>query len=140
MGERDAALHQAAAERKRAQDGEDKAEVEKRELRQQLAAATEGKQAISTRMQSIVRQVEALESAPTGYADGPNEGQVDLLVGLIEEFARIAPEGDPLARKLMEAWDGSLRDHGDAEWHSALGVLKARAISLGAEEALGQPT
>lgn len=140
MAERDAAVRQAADERRRAQDGEDKAEAEKRELRQQLAAATKGKQAISTRMQSIVRQVEALASAPTGYSNGPNESQVDLFVGLIEDFTRIAPENDALARKLMAAWKEPLQEHVDADWYSALHVLKARAISLGAEEALGQPT
>lgn len=139
LAERDGAVRQAAAERKRAQESEEKAGVEKRELREQLATATEGKQAISTRMQSVVRQVEALASTATGYAGGPNESQVDLFVGLIEDFARIAPENDPLARKLMEVWKEPLQDHGDADWYSALHVLKARAISLGAEEALGQP-
>lgn len=137
-GARDEARQQAADAVARAIEIEERSEAEKRELREQLAAVGDGKQAVSTKMQSIVRQVEALASTPTGYADGPNESQVELFSGLIEDFARIAPDQDPLVQKLIDAWKEPLREHNDADWQSALQVLKARAISLGAEEALGQ--
>jgi hypothetical protein len=88
-------------------------------------------------MQSIARQADALASTPVSDF-GPTDTQEDLLVALVEEFERIAPEGDPFAMKLLAAWRDSGQGHMNTEWDSALGMLKARAISLGAEEALGQ--
>jgi hypothetical protein len=138
QGERDEARAQAAHAIARATEIEERANVDKRELREQLAAATGGQQPVSTRMQSIARQVDALASTETGYAYGPDPSQVALLVGLLEDFERLVPEGDPLVSQLLETWKMPLTEHGDAAWNSALQVLKARAISIGSEEALGQ--
>jgi hypothetical protein len=135
-GERDEARVQAAEAIARAGEIEERADREKRELREQLASATGGQQAVSTRMQSIARQADALAKAPIEY--GPSENEIHLLVALVEDFARIAPPNDPLARRLLDAWRDSDEGHSHSEWLSALQMLRARAISIGTEEALGQ--
>ncbi len=132
----EARRHESEATR-RAVEIEEKAEAEKRELREQLAAVSGGQQAVSTRMQSIARQAEALSSTSIGDY-GPTDTQADLLVALVEDLERIAPGGDPVVTRLLAAWRNSSQSHSTAEWNSALGLLKARAISIGAEEALGQ--
>jgi hypothetical protein len=137
-GERNEARTQAAQAVVRANEIEERADREKRELREQLAAATGGQQVVSTRMQSIARQADALASTDTGYAYGPDPSQVALLVGLLEEFKRLVPANDPVLTQLIETWTTPFREHRDAAWNSALQVLKARALSIGAEEALGQ--
>jgi hypothetical protein len=138
QGERDEARTQAAQAIARASEIEERADREKRELREQLASATGGQQAVSTRMQSIARQADALASTPTGIHGGPAPHQVELLVALIEDFERLAPADDPVANRLLAAWRDSSTGHTDAAWASALQMLKARAVSIGAEEALGQ--
>lgn len=137
-GERNEARAQAAQATARASEVEERADKERRELREQLAAATGGQQVVSTRMQSIARQADALGSTETGYAYGPDPSQVALLVGLLEEFKKLTPADDPVLAQLLETWSTPLAEHGDAAWRSALQVLKARALSIGAEEALGQ--
>jgi hypothetical protein len=137
-GARDEARQQAADAVQRAIEIEEQADAEKRELREQLAAASGGQQVVSTRMQSIARQADALASTETGYAYGPDPSQVALLLGLLEEFQGLAPNDDPVLAQLLATWREPLSEHGDAAWSSALQVLKARALSLGAEEALGQ--
>lgn len=138
-GSRDEARTQAADAIQRLVEVEEKGEAEQRELREQLAAASRGEQAVSTRMQSIARQVDALASSETAWATGPDSSQVALLVGLLNEFRGLLPNGDPILDQLLSTWDEPFREHNEAAWKSALNVLKARAVSLGAEEALGQP-
>ena len=46
-------------------------------------------------------------------------------------------QGDPVVKRLLAVWRDANRGHSVVAWESALQVLKARAISLGAEEALG---
>jgi hypothetical protein len=133
-GSREEARRQAADAVQR----EEKADTEKRELREQLAAATGGEQAISTRMQSIARQVDALASTGTAWANGPDSSQVALLVGLLEEFRGLLREDDPIVDRLLSTWGSPFAKHNDGAWNTALQVLKARALSIGAEEALGQ--
>jgi hypothetical protein len=101
LGERDEAQRQAEADRRRALEIENQADVEKRELREQLAAVTGGQQAVSTRMQSIARQVDALDSVGTAYSDGPDNGQIGLLVALLEDFDRKHPN-DPVVQGLLK--------------------------------------
>jgi hypothetical protein len=137
-GARDEARQQANDANQRALQLEEQADAEKRELREQLAAASGGQQVVSTRMQSIARQADALASTETGYAYGPDPSQVALLLGLLEGFQGLAPNDDPVLAKLLATWREPLSEHGNAAWNSALQVLKARALSLGAEEALGQ--
>lgn len=138
QGERDEARRQAAADRTRAVEIQNQTDVEKRELREQLAAATGGQQAVSTRMQSIARQAEALAATPTAETYGPSSNQVDLFVALVEDFTRLVSDDDPVATRLLAAWRDSSSGHTDGAWTSALEMLKARAISLGVEESLGQ--
>lgn len=138
QGERDEARRQARDANQRAVQIEEASEAERRELREQVAAATGGERAVSTRMQSVARQVDALASTPVGYAYGPEPSQVDLFVSLIQDMKRLAPAEDPIITQLLQTWDLPLREHNTASWESALQVLKARALSLGAEEALGQ--
>jgi hypothetical protein len=136
-GERDEAQRQAAADRTRALEIENQADIEKRELREQLAAATGGQQVVSTRMQSIARQVEALDSVGPAYSNGPDSGQIGLLVALLEDFDQKHPN-DPVVQGLLKEWTGASPATQAGAWQSALKVLKARAVSLGAEESLGQ--
>jgi hypothetical protein len=136
-GERDEARMQAAQAITRASEIEERADKEKRELREQLASATGGQQAVSTRMQSIARQAEALAGAPVG-AGGPNENQVSVLVALLEDFQQKVGDNDPVLTRLLGSWRDSRYGHSADAWHSALEVLKARAVGIGVEEALGQ--
>jgi low affinity Fe/Cu permease len=121
-GARNEARRHSEDANRRAIEVEEHAEAEKRELREQLAAATGGQQAVSTRMQSIARQVDALASSETGYAYGPDESQVALLVGLLEDLSQQAREGDPIVTRLLDTWKGSFEEHSDASWQSALQV------------------
>lgn len=137
LGERDEAQRQAAADRRRALEIENQADVEKRELREQLAAATGGQQAVSTRMQSLARQVDALASVEPALAYGPDSGQIGLLVTLLEDFDHKHPD-DPVVQGLLKEWVRAEPNRKAGAWQSGLTVLKARALSLGAEESLGQ--
>jgi len=136
QGERDEArLHEARASERLAQV-ENAADREKRELREQLANATRGQAVVSTRMQSLARQVMALRETPTsGY--GPGDNQVEILVALLEDFQSMTG-GDALADRLLAKWRDQTAGHTDDAWLSALKVLEARAVSKGTEEALGQ--
>jgi membrane protein implicated in regulation of membrane protease activity len=136
-GARDESRHHAAEAIRRANEIEERSETAQRELRDQLAAATGGQQAVSTRMQSIARQVDALAAVPTGNY-GPTENQVELLVALLEDLSRMTSDDDPVVTRLLAAWRDSNQGHSHSAWDSALGVLKARAVSIGTEEALGQ--
>jgi hypothetical protein len=137
-GERDEARRQATKDRERVIEIESKADLEKRELREQLAAVSGGQQAVSTRMQSIARQVDALASVPPGRQFGPDPGQIRLLTSLLEDFDQKHPD-DPVIRGLLTEWHDAKAGEKEASWNSALKVLKARAVSIGAEESLGQP-
>lgn len=136
-GARDEARRHESEAMERASEAAEKLGAENRELREQLVAASGGQQAVSTRMQSIARQVEALASGPTGGPYGPSDGQVKLLIALLEDLEQKFPDNDPVVAGLLVSWRDSDDDQGDADWVSTLHVLKARAVSLGAEEALG---
>ena len=137
-GARDEARKHESDALRQAEEIAEKSEAEVRELREQLVAAAGGQQAVSTRMQSIARQVDALMSTSTGELYGPSRNQVGLLVSLLKDFEAIAPDGDPVAAQLLALWRDSRTGHDDSSWDSSLQMLKARALSIGAEEALGQ--
>jgi hypothetical protein len=136
-GASDEARQQAADAVQRAIEIEEQAGAEKRELREQLAAASGGQEAVSTRMQSVARQVDALAAIPTGRPYGPDKGQIRLLISLLEDFDQKHPN-DPVVLGLLGEWSDAEPNTGEASWQAALHVLKARALSLGAEEALGR--
>ena len=135
-GERDEArLHEARSSERLARI-EEAAERDKRELREQLAQATRGQAVVSTRMQSLARQIVALSETPVGYSNAPSENQIEILVALLEDF-RAMTGGDPLVDRLLGTWRDQTLGRSDSAWFSALKVLEARALSKGTEEALG---
>lgn len=136
QGARDEARQQAEEARNRQHTAEEAAEAEKRELRSQLASAAQGEQAVSARMQSIVRQVDALIDVQPGELYGPDQNQVNLFVALLEDFDAKRGGNDPVATRLLTDWRDSRSGHTTSAWSSALGMLKTRAVSMGAEEAL----